>query len=213
MFAGFAPTYYLRGLSDQPPLSLLVQLHGIVFSTWILLFIVQGALVKAGRRDLHRLFGVAGTVLAVSMVWFGAVVAIDNAAARLAAGKLTLGFPPLRFLAFQLLDLLQFIVFVGLAVAWRRRPETHKRLMTLATLGVIAPAIGRLPLPPLAKFALPMTAVLGCMAYDLIRRRRVHPAFLWGGIAFLVDTPLRFAIGKTSAWLRFAQWLVATTHG
>ncbi len=213
VFVGFAPTYYLRGFSDRPPLTRLVRLHGFVFSAWILLFVVQSALVKAGRRDLHRRIGVAGAVLALPMVWFGAAVALNDTAARLAAGKLALGLPPLQFLALQLLDLLQFIVFVGLAVAWRRHPETHKRLMMLATLSLIAPAIGRLPLPPLWKFTLPVLAVVGCMLYDLIRQRRVHPAFLWGGTAFILDTPLRFAIGKTPLWHDLAQWLVIATRG
>jgi hypothetical protein len=142
------------------------------------------------------------------MVWLGAQVALNQASTAIALGRLVVGFPPLVFLAFQLSDLLQFVVFVGLALAWRRHPEAHKRLMVLATLSIIAPAIGRLPLPPLWKFALPMAAVVGCMGYDLIQRRRVHPAFLYGGLVFLLDTPARFAIGKTAGWQELAGWLV-----
>lgn len=208
VFVGFAPTYFLRAFSDLPPLTLLVHMHGLVFSAWIALFVLQSALVRAGRRDLHRRLGLIGAALAISMVWLGAEVALDQAAVRIAAGRRVVGFPPLQFLAFQLLDLLQFIVLVALAIAWRARPETHKRLMMLATLSIIAPAIGRLPLPSLWKFALPMAAVLGCMLFELVQRRRIHPAFLFGGLAFLLDTPARFAIGKTDAWQRFASWLV-----
>lgn len=38
--------------------------------------------------------------------------------------------------------------------------------MLLATLTIIAPAIGRMPLPPVVKFTAPMVAVVTCMAVD-----------------------------------------------
>jgi hypothetical protein len=80
--------------------------------------------------------------------------------------------------------------------------------LLLATLTIIAPAIGRMPLAPVVKFAVPMLAVLGCMAFDMLRQRRIHPAFLWGGGAFIVATPLRLMIGATPAWARIARWMV-----
>ena len=209
VFEGFAPTYFLRSWSDLPPLTWVVHLHGLAFSAWIGLFVLQSALVRAGRRDLHRYFGIAGSGLAIVMIWMGTVVAVNSTRAHFSAGTLMVGFPPLVFLALQLLDLVQFIGFVALAIVWRKRPETHKRLMLLATLSIIAPAIGRLPLPPLWKFALPMLAVVGCMLFDLLRRRRIHPAFLWGGLAFLAGTPLRIAIGRTPLWQDFARWVLS----
>ena len=105
--------------------------------------------------------------------------------------------------------MLQFTAFVALGVLLRRRPEAHKRLLLLATLTIIAPAIGRMALPPIVKFAAPMAAVLACMAFDLIRSRRIHPAFLWGGIAFIAATPLRLVIGATGLWAKIAHWMVA----
>ena len=36
---GFARTYYLRFLYHMPPLKLLVQLHGLVFTAWLVLFL------------------------------------------------------------------------------------------------------------------------------------------------------------------------------
>jgi phosphatidylserine synthase len=64
VFVGFAPTYYVRGLSEAHPLSPLVHLHGIVSTAWILLFLSQTSLVAARRTDLHRRLGIAGVVLA-----------------------------------------------------------------------------------------------------------------------------------------------------
>ena len=48
VFAGFGPTYYFRFGSGGPqatvsgaPFTLLVHLHGALFTTWVLLFVVQ----------------------------------------------------------------------------------------------------------------------------------------------------------------------------
>jgi hypothetical protein len=205
---GFAPSYYLRALSDQPPLSLLVQVHGLAFSLWIALFLGQSLLIRQRRLALHRALGIAGLLLAVVMLYSAGAVAIHQAAARYAAGRMIVGFPALQFLALQLGDLLEFGVLVTLGVLLRRHPQAHKRLLLLATLCIIAPAIGRMPLPPLAKFLLPVAAVAGCMAWDLLRHRRLHPVFLWGGLAFMACIPLRMAIGATAPWQAFARWLI-----
>ena len=47
VFVGFAPSYYLRP-STLPPLAPLVQLHGIVFTSWFLLFATQTRLLPRG---------------------------------------------------------------------------------------------------------------------------------------------------------------------
>lgn len=54
---GFAPTYYLSNLFGGRTLSVLVHLHGIVMTLWIVLFIVQVRLVAAHRVKLHRRLG------------------------------------------------------------------------------------------------------------------------------------------------------------
>jgi len=69
VFIGFAPTYYLGNFFDARPVSTLVHIHGVVSTSWILLFVAQTSLVAAGRTDLHRRLGVAGGVLAVGASW------------------------------------------------------------------------------------------------------------------------------------------------
>ena len=61
---GFGRTYYLRAFIPPPefikPATPLVHLHGLLFSAWIVLFMVQTSLVTAGRRDLHMKLGLTG---------------------------------------------------------------------------------------------------------------------------------------------------------
>ena len=87
VFAGFASSYYLRFLEGGPsatlsggPFTGLVHLHGAIFTAWVLLFIVQTALVSSRRVAIHRRLGVAGGVLAAAMVVAGTSVAIATAA-------------------------------------------------------------------------------------------------------------------------------------
>ena len=68
VFAGFAPTYYLKPLFATPALPLSVHIHGALFSAWVLLFAAQTSLVAANRTDLHKRIGIGGAVLAVAMV-------------------------------------------------------------------------------------------------------------------------------------------------
>jgi hypothetical protein len=55
VFAGFAPTYYLAGIRAPLP-SVIIHVHGAVFSCWILLLITQASLVCAGV-EFHRRLG------------------------------------------------------------------------------------------------------------------------------------------------------------
>src|SRR3954466_8974593 len=76
VFAGFSRTYFLKAHFGTPELSLLLHIHGFVFTTWVLFLLAQTTLVATGRTYLHRRMGVAGGVLAVLLVIVGSVTAI-----------------------------------------------------------------------------------------------------------------------------------------
>ena len=208
VFAGFAPTYYLRAYYQSTPLDGVRHLHGVVFTAWVLLFLVQATLVSAGRVSLHRRLGVGGAVLAALLVVVGTTMGIVTAA----EGRAPLGVPPLSFLAVPFFDM---VVFTGLAATglWhRRRADIHKRLMTLTTIALLGAPIARLPFGApvvglLGVFAIADLFIVACIVYDLVTLRRVHPATLWGGLAIVISQPLRLAISGTALWLGFARWV------
>jgi hypothetical protein len=43
----FARTYYLRYWFDVPPITVLLHLHSIVFTAWVVLFVIQTRLIAA----------------------------------------------------------------------------------------------------------------------------------------------------------------------
>jgi hypothetical protein len=212
IFAGFARTFYLRSISGAPPLSALLLVHGIVMTTWIVLFFAQVRLVVVKRAALHRRLGVFGLVVAVLVLCVGVAATVDAGRRGVSPAA---GVPPLTFMAIPLFDLPVFAVLVGVALWKRHRPDIHKRLMLLATLGLLTPGIARIPLgiiqqggPPVF-FGLSFLLVAGCIAIDTMRSRRVHPAFMWGAALMVFMLPVRLLISETAVWARFARWLVA----
>lgn len=210
--AGFAPTYYLKPLFATPALPLSIHIHGALFTMWVLLFVAQTSLVAANRTDLHRRLGVVGAVLAITMVAAGTALAVESARmARPALGALA-GASPLFVLVIPLASVVVFTILVGLGLYYRRRPDAHKRLMLLATIALLPPALGRMRIlsavGPQAFFGVTVLFIVAVVAYDYWTGRRVHSASLWGGLFLALSFPGRIALGHTDAWLTFARWLV-----
>ena len=208
VFAGFAHTFYLKLAFGTPALSLLLHVHGLVMSSWFVLFLVQAWLVSSGNVRLHRKLGMFGACLAVLLIVFGCTVAIH--AAR--TGHTPPGVSPLAFLIIPLGDMLVFAILIGCALGLRRRSDFHKRLMLLASLSLLTAPITRIPIDFLyhkivTDFSLTVLVVLACVAWDTIRNRRLHPAFGWGASLIVVSWPLRLAAARTQAWQDVAAFL------
>src|SRR5206468_3954908 len=167
VFIGFAPTYYLKGYFQGTPLTPLVHLHGLVFTGWMLLFVTQTALVAGHRTDLHRRLGCLGAVWAPLLVLVGTTTAVVSARRNFAAGHVE----ALTFLAVPLGDMLVFAVLAAAGLCYRRRAETHKRLMLLATVALLDAAVARWPLAivhagPAAFFLVADLFVVAGFVYD-----------------------------------------------
>jgi hypothetical protein len=174
-----------------------MHVHGALFSAWVVLLVAQTRLVAGGRTDVHRRLGVAGALLAAAMAPAGVLLAFESAR----RGMAPQGLDPVTFLAVPLGSVVMFAGFVAAALAMRRRPALHKRLMLLATVSIITPALARLVgRRPIYALALTPLFVAAAIAHDYRRDRRVHPIYLWGGLFILVSGPLRIAIGRSGAW-------------
>ena len=210
VFAGFARTYYLRASFEPIPLPLYLQIHGFAFTTWVGLFLAQTTLVAAGRTDIHRRLGWAGAALAVLMVVAALSAAIFSGHREVLAGHAD---QARTFLAVPIFSMLVFPVLVASAVYYRRYPETHKRLMLLATLSIIDAAVARWPIAWIATtwwayYALADVFVAFAIGYDIVARRRVHPAYIWGGLLIVGAQGVRELVGPTAAWHTFARALI-----
>ena len=217
VFVGFAKTYYFRAFSGLPSLAQPAHVHGLIATVWIALHYTQARLVAAHRVDLHRRLGIFAAFVAALL----AVQAISMAVGNAAAGHGPAGRDPLQFLSVPLGTTTMFTLFVGSALALRRQREWHKRLMLLATMTLLVPAMGRLDAQIMQPLGLPrlvlapavtVAFVAWAWMHDWRRLGRVHPAYIVGGIALIVSIPLRRWIGFTDAWLPIARWLVGKVN-
>jgi hypothetical protein len=210
LFTGFARSYFLKALFGTPPLYPLLHVHGIVMTSWFLLFGIQTLFVEKRRIDLHRRLGVFGAILASMMFVFGAIVVTINAR----EGRVPENAPIPVILILSYINLLVFGLLVGTAIYLRRRSEFHKRLMLLATLNLLSPAVNRIPLDfiqgggLLTVLGIPDLFVLICVVYDTARHRRLHPAFGWGTLLSLVWPAVGIALGGSSYGSSFATWVL-----
>lgn len=206
-FAAFAPSYYLKSVTLAPLLSPLLHVHGAVFTAWLVLLVVQSALVATHRVGLHRCLGMVGALLAAVMLPLGILTAID--AARRGVSKP--GLEPLAFLIFPLGQVVLFSVFTGAALWNRARPDFHRRFILVATACLMTPAIARFPIVgerPILGLVLSALFVVAGMIHDWTSDRRVHRVYIIGCLALLVSGPVRFAAGHSAAWLALARLLV-----
>lgn len=208
VFVGFAPTFYLRPVFQSQSLAPVFILHGTVFTAWIVLFVVQTALVSTRRTAVHRKLGVLGGALAALMLVLGYLAALTAARRGFATPGLP---PPLVFFAIPLFDLIVFSVLVSTGLYYRRTPVAHKRLMLLSTIAILTAAIARWPVVlsygPLAYFGLTDVLWMVLIVYDRVTLGRVHPATLWGGLFLVVSQPLRLFVSGTDTWMKIAHWL------
>lgn len=214
VFVGFSRTFFLRPYFQTQPLIRLLILHGVLFSSWIALFLIQTTLVASKRTRVHRKLGVAGGVLATLMVIVGTVTGIVRAKTVVPPPGFSSG---LIFLTIPLGDVLVFAILVGAALYYRNRVDIHKRLMTMATITLMPAAVSRLPIAffeqggPWVFFGISDLLILPLLIYDIATLGRPHRATVIGAAILVISHPLRIIIGNTHAWISFATWLTHWT--
>jgi len=220
VLVGFSPSYFLTPFFDRPasapPPSIYLHLHAGIFTSWLVLFVVQTALVRADRRDLHRRLGILGLVVAIALV----TINFATVANAIESGRTSSLGPPTTRLYIALSSSLIAAGYVFAGLYWRRDRETHKRFMLLATISMIGPAMNRVSrqldlggllgidgrlLSPAAVLVL-----LGvCMLHDYRQRRRVHPVYIVGVSVVIGARVLGRTVTQTEAWQSIANWILS----
>jgi len=201
---GFARTYFLAGgfLARLP--SVLVHVHAILFVGWVILFIVQIALIVAGRVLWHRRLGFFIAGWAVLMVLISPLVLV------MAFRRPDSGVGDQELFG-NLGQLLVFAMLVARGVILRRDASTHKRLMLLATAELMLPALARLPSLPLPAFlALYLLVPLALVVWDLATLRLVHRATRLGLVCIVLLIAGTVFVPSLDPWKQVAAAVKGT---
>jgi hypothetical protein len=198
-------------------MSFLLHVHGIVFSVWVTVFLVQTLLITRGARRLHQRLGWVAVGVAVTMV-------ILVVAAMMEQLRRVGGFPPPPLaLALSVFDIIVFAILVSTAaVFYRKQSDWHKRLMLSATILLLGAPMFRVVIhyvgiTAMSKVGIVSTLLvdaffLPCFAYDLVTRRRVHPAYLVALVLIVLDQIAQVKVVSWTPWINFSlalQRLVA----
>ena len=209
VYVGFSPTYFRAGLIHAPLPSPVLHVHGAAFTLWMVLFLVQSALISARRVKWHRSLGIVAFCLPPIMIVLGVIAAIDALHRGVQIGPLDSA----TSLAIPLLSILAFAIVIFASWRARRRPDAHKRLILIATSGIVAAAFGRFPwdrvgYPPAAGAVTGVgILLLMLLAFELITIRRVHRSTMWAAPLVFASIALAVPIGMTHAWHVFAAHL------
>jgi len=205
---GFSHTVDQNLVHANPVRPWLLWVHGSLFSAWVAFFILQSALVRTRNVPLHRALGWMGAGLAASMTVVGITTAIVMD--RFDIGVLHAQGVP-AFLIVPLWDIACFTTFFWLAVAYRRKPEIHRRLILMATCVLTAAAFGRFPDPRFITEGWYLLGVDGLILLGVIRdilvTRRVHRTYLYALPVLALGQWIVVHTYTTSAawWVRIAS--------
>ena len=184
--AGFGLDFS-RYFGETPPPPAILHLHGAVYAAWLGLVAFQVFLVEKGDIRLHKNLGWATAVVSAAMVPLGIVAALVDQARQISHPD----YAP-QFLGLEFVDMLGFAIFIAAGLLWRKDPAAHKRLMILSALALVDASFSRawqltikaVPTGPFSwwmQYFLGTTLMLIAMAaWDLWRRRRIHPTVLFG---------------------------------
>lgn len=203
--AGFTRTLFARPVFHPVPIPPYLYVHGIVLTSWYVWACIQSLLIGTGRVVSHRRFGSLAA-------WFAAVVFVAALMASLGsvsrngfdldadASVIGIGVTGITVAAFfseviwvNIFSALSFAGFLVGAVILRRRPQAHKRLMLLASISIIGPALARMARWPVfggeqGPFVSVVlwSLVLAVVAYDLVSRKRLESSTAIGIVWLLI---------------------------
>lgn len=211
VFGGFATTYWIpvaRGAIPFPPI---VHLHGVVFSLWMVMLVVQSLLVNVRNVPLHRSLGTFGIALATAMIVLSFQITVMF-------GHFALADPMPDYYILMYLGIaavLSFATQFTLAMRNTRRPEYHRRLILLATLPILPPGINRLYMaiwqldraPILATYLTMDAMALAILMHDLTSMKKVSRATWIGGSLLLAQQIIHPLVIGTEGFARFCKVL------
>lgn len=212
---GFWPQYFsalLGGTMAPHARFWAVHAHALLFTGWLVAFIVQAGLIFAGRRQIHFRLGPWLAAYGFAAALFGLFAGVLLAARM---GQRT-GAPDLAasFVFAPILDVMLLAGFLAYAVANTGRPEVHKRAMFAASYAIAFVGLARL----VDRFGLFDTAygwqpallapLLIAVAVDLVAVRKIYGVL---AVALAIQGARLYheVLTDTEAWRRIGRAILS----
>jgi hypothetical protein len=181
----------------------LIVIHGISMLLWYFILFWQTREVRFNNIKVHQQLGLMSIILAVAILISGIMIAISNYRGEAEALTLFGNFA----------GLLIFGVLYTFALKNRHKSDIHKRLMIIASVAMLSPALVRIlrifhindfvTLP----FWLLYIAVLPI--YDYRKLKKVHKTTLLATVFLLLVMFAGSAYAMSDGWVNLAKSIFA----
>jgi hypothetical protein len=138
---GFGPTLAEKLVHPVVAPPTILWYHGVVFSAWLIFYILQSALVRTRNVSFHRTIGWAGAALVVIMLPLGLATGVQMVHFEIYQLHMQNRW---SFLAVPFFDVGSFALCIALAIWWRKKPKLHRRLVYFGTSALLVAAFARL---------------------------------------------------------------------
>ena len=217
VFTGFGLTYWKPMASGTlAPLPPIVHLHGLLYSTWMLLLVVQAFLINVKSVRLHKSLGTFGISIATGVIITGAFITI-------LFGNYHRADPMPDYYNFMYLGVVAVINFSALfwlAIRNVRNPDNHRRLILFASMSLLAPGINRFYMVPWAMTNLPLLAmyltldamIVAILIHDWRTMGKLCTATLAGAAFIIIPELLHAPVAGSEAFARLCTILTDLAH-
>jgi len=215
MLGGFGLDF-TRYLGETPAPPFILHFHAAVYVLWLGLVSFQILWIETGNVRRHIQLGWATAGLSVLMVPLGLAAALVDQARQVGHSD----YAP-QFLALEFEEMIAFCVFMTAGVIFRWNAAAHKRLMLLSAIAISDAGFARVWLMGIKK-ELPglfgwwvqyfwgiFLILVAMAAWDLWRRRRIHPAVLFGAALLWTGEIIVTVLNFSPTWRQAMVRLVA----
>ena len=215
---GFIPaaTKRFAGHADYPA-PLVLEIHALAFSAWMALLTVQIGLVRVRRPQLHMKLG----LIALGLI---PIMAVSAFLSEIYSQRFRVADPAERpFFIIAIFYVIAFTTLASTAVAARRSPAAHKRLILLATTIIVGAAYGRWWGTALYNlfgdgyggmliytFAGTNLLLAGALGYDWLTRGHLHRVYEIAVPAILAGEIATTLIYHAPGWVPVARFVVGS---
>lgn len=211
---GFTPSIRdaANGTVPIPPL---VRIHGALMGAWLFLYVAQTGLAAFNNMKWHRVLGTVAVGSAVAL-WLSMIAVSANSLFRY--GQKQDSFLYDIFIV-EVVAVVDFALLFTWGYLARKDGEAHKRLLTFATLFMIAAGLDRMQgfpdfhLPNYFNMAVRLYPfVLSIFVFDFVVLRRIHRiTLICAGVLFAGNVVESLLWGSTK-WHAVLHGWVSSFH-
>lgn len=212
---GFLKTFIVPILSGTKTWPFSIYLHASFVFGWLLIFLTQSILIQNRKYKIHIAIGRWATIVAI-----GASISIIPAALYQCKRELGEGAGQVAISSIlgSFTSACIFLLLVAFAVGYRKKPQTHKRLMLLATIILIWPAWFRWRhyFPTVKRpdiwFAVVLSDSLIIVAFiwDWLKNKSIHSSLLFTGLFIVAEHCIEIIFFDSSVWRTIANSIYNT---